>query len=44
MEDLGFILTVYVVTIGSVATMALVIIRRARRLGERLPHEDKPWT
>lgn len=44
MEDLGFILTTYVVTIGSVATMAVLIVRSARRLAARLPPEDKPWT
>ncbi len=43
MEDIGFILTVYVATFGSVAAMALFIVRRGRRLGAQLPDEDKPW-
>ncbi|CAB4860212.1 unannotated protein [freshwater metagenome] len=43
MEDLGFILATYLITFGSVATMAAFIVRRGRRLAAQLPAEDKPW-
>ncbi len=43
MEDLGFILTTYIVTFASVAAMAVFVVRRGRRLAEQLPSKDKPW-
>ena len=43
MEDIGFILTVYVATFGSVIALAVFIVRRGRRLAALLPDEDKPW-
>jgi hypothetical protein len=44
MEDLGFVLTTYIVTFASVAALALYVVRRGRRLAEQLPAKDKPWT
>jgi heme exporter protein CcmD len=44
MEDIGFILTSYVVTFASVALMAWSVIRRGKRLAAQLPAKDKPWT
>ncbi len=44
MEDIGFILTSYLVTFASVAALALFVVRRGRRLAEQLPPQDKPWT
>ena len=43
MEDIGFILSVYIITFASVAAMALFIVRRGRRMAAQLPDEDKPW-
>ncbi len=43
MEDIGFILAVYIATFGSVTALALFILRRGRRLAAQLPDEDKPW-
>ena len=43
MEDIGFILTTYIVTFAAIGAMALFIVRRGRRLAERLPAKDKPW-
>jgi hypothetical protein len=44
MDDLGFILTSWILTLGGMGVMTAWIIRRGRRLGDRIPHEDKPWT
>ena len=44
MEDLGFILTTYVVALGAAGLMAWRVIRRGRQLARQLPDEDKPWT
>jgi len=43
MDDAGFIVTSYVLTLGGVALYALALLRRGRRLARRLPDEDKPW-
>lgn len=43
MEDAGFIVTSYVLTLGGVAVYALAVLRRGKRLARRLPDEDKPW-
>lgn len=44
MEDAGFIIGSYVVTLGAVGLYALYVVRRARRVTSRLPDEAKPWT
>lgn len=43
MDDAGFIITSYVLTLGGVAVYAYAILRRGRRLAEQLPDDDKPW-
>ena len=43
MDDIGFILTTYLVTFGSVALLAWRVISRGRTLARQLPDEDKPW-
>jgi len=43
MDDAGFIVTSYVLTLGGVALYALALLRRGKRLARRLPDEDKPW-
>jgi len=43
MEDAGFIITSYVITLGGVAVYAWAVIRRGKRLARRLPDQDKPW-
>jgi hypothetical protein len=43
MEDLGFILSVYVIAFGSAAAMAWWVVRRGRALGAQVPDEEKPW-
>ncbi|MBA3286889.1 MAG: heme exporter protein CcmD [Acidimicrobiia bacterium] len=44
MEDAGFIIGSYVVTFGAVATYAVWLARRARRVTRDLPDHAKPWT
>jgi heme exporter protein CcmD len=44
MDDIGFILGSYVLTFAGVAVLAVWILRRGRRLADRIPEEDKPWT
>lgn len=44
MKDIGFIVASYVVTFGSVGLFVGLIVSRARRLGRRIPPEDRPWT
>ena len=44
MDDLGFILASYALTLGGMAVLARFALRRARRLGDRLDREDLPWT
>ena len=43
MDDAGFIITSYVLTLGGVAVYAWAVIRRGKRLARRLPDQDKPW-
>jgi len=43
MEDAGFIITSYVLTLGGVGLYALALVRRGKKLARRLPDEDKPW-
>ena len=44
MEDIGFILTSYVLSLGAGALLAWRVITRGRALAKQLPDEDKPWT
>lgn len=43
MEDAGFIITCYVLTLGGAGLYALALVRRGKKLARRLPDEDKPW-
>jgi hypothetical protein len=42
MKDIGFILLSWVITVGSIATLAAVTLRRARE-SARVPDDKKPW-
>lgn len=44
MDDIGFILTSYVVTFAGVAALVWHVLRRGKSLASQLPDEDKPWT
>lgn len=44
MDDAGFIITCYVVTLGSLAVYMTMLLRRARRTGRTAKHEELPWT
>ena len=44
MDDIGFILTCYGVTLGAVAVYVTVLFRRARRTGRSAKREELPWT
>jgi heme exporter protein CcmD len=44
MEDAGFILGSYVLTFAAVALFAWRVLRRGRRLAERVSDDDKYWT
>ncbi len=43
MEDAGFILGSYALTLAAVAMFAWRTIRSGRRLAEQVPDEDKYW-
>ncbi len=43
MDDIGFILASWVLTLGSVATLAVATLRRAKRLASQVPDSEKPW-
>jgi hypothetical protein len=43
MDDLGFILSTYLIAFGSSAGLAWWVIRRGRILGAQVPDEEKPW-
>ena len=43
MDDIGFILTSWVLTLGSVVALAVATIRRAKRLASQVPDSEKPW-
>jgi len=43
MKDIGFILLSWVITVGSIATLAAVTLRHARELSARVPDDKKPW-
>jgi hypothetical protein len=44
MDDAGFIITCYVLTLGAVSTYAAFLVRRARRTGRTAQAEELPWT
>lgn len=44
MDDLGFILGSYVLTLGSIGLLARWTLRRGRRLARSIPREELPWT
>jgi hypothetical protein len=44
MEDLGFILASYALTLGGILALTAWVLRRGRTLADQLPDEDKPWT
>jgi hypothetical protein len=44
MDDLGFILASYILTLGGMLVLARWAVRKARRLGTRLDREELPWT
>lgn len=44
MEDAGFILGGYALTFAVIALMSWRVLRNGRRLGDRIPDDDKYWT
>jgi hypothetical protein len=42
-DDLGFILASWSLTLGSVAALAVATLRRAKRLASKVPDSAKPW-
>jgi hypothetical protein len=42
-EDFGFILASWIITLGSMSLLAIATVRRARRLAKQIPDEAKPW-
>lgn len=44
MNDLGFILASWLVTLVAVGGFAASLVRRARRMARRVPPEQRPWT
>ena len=43
MDDIGFILASWVITLGSIGILAFATVRRARKLSQQIPDDDKPW-
>ncbi|MEY3482773.1 MAG: hypothetical protein RLZ40_816 [Actinomycetota bacterium] len=43
MDDIGFILASWLISLGSIALLAVVTVRRAKKLAARIPDEAKPW-
>jgi hypothetical protein len=43
MNDAGFIVGSYVVTVVAIAAYAAALVRRARRLGGSVRQEERPW-
>ncbi|MEY4400328.1 MAG: hypothetical protein RL072_193 [Actinomycetota bacterium] len=43
MDDIGFILASWVITLGTIGLLAFVTVRRARKLSGQIPDDDKPW-
>lgn len=44
MEDAGFIIGSYALTFGVVVLFSAWVLRRGRRLADRVPDDDKYWT
>jgi len=44
MDDIGFILTCYLVSFGAVLLLGWRVIGRGRELSGQVSDEDKPWT
>jgi len=43
-DDAGFIIASYVLTLGAVGAYAVALVRRARRTGNTARSEELPWT
>ena len=43
MDDIGFILASWMISLGSITVLAVATIRRARRLARSVPDDVKPW-
>jgi hypothetical protein len=43
MKDIGFIFASWLLTLGSISLLAILTLRRARRLARRIPDDAKPW-
>ena len=43
MEDVGFILAVYLATFAGSIALGVYYLRRGRKLSAQLPPDDKPW-
>jgi len=43
MDDLGFILASWLVTLGSILLLTVATLRRAKRLARQTPDDAKPW-
>jgi hypothetical protein len=43
MNDLGFIVLSWSVSLGSLAWLTLATLRRAKSLAARVPDDQKPW-
>jgi hypothetical protein len=44
MDNMAFVLTSYVVTLGGVAAYVGYVLARGRRAARHVPPEDRPWT
>jgi hypothetical protein len=44
MDDAGFVLGSWIITVVSVAAYAVWVVRRGRKLAEHATSEDMPWT
>lgn len=44
MNNAGFIVGSYAVTVGGIAMYVVLMMRKARALGKVVPPEDRPWT
>ena len=44
MDDAGFILACYAITLGAIASYVVALLRKARRTGRHAKSEDLPWT
>ncbi len=43
MEDLGFIVISYLLSLGATAVMVVWILRRGKSVAKQVSNEDKPW-